>query len=231
MIWCGHKEILLAYFYYMRSYFTKCNKSSISISTYQKLLNFIWQSLKEQNKLQEYLISYNLTFDSVDRLCTYNSNIFTLDSWDNETIYLQDYACIDYWIKENPLNKTIKQIVRQFAIKDRQETPKAWIVSDVYGNEGNTIIFAPTRAKAKYLALNEPSLWDYSWTELHARRFPEFDSYYKLDLTVIDWNDMYYRKLLVSKFDYHCFEVIPEECEKCDARFDCSAYKEWKNDD
>lgn len=96
---------------------------------------------------------------------------------------------------------------------------KAWNVKDK-DEYGAVIIFAETRAKAIYYALEfTDDFEDCKWTDMRARRFPEYDKYYEGKSMVDFWMNDEHRIRLVKDFGWHCFE--PDfYCEGCPA-------KEW----
>ena len=102
---------------------------------------------------------------------------------------------------------------------------KAWIVRDNNGDCGCTVIFAETRGKAIGYALGWCQQFEgLEWTEMNARRFKKFDTYYKGE-SEIDWSDSYYQIPLVRDFGWHC-EEASWDCKECEARQWCSLLAE-----
>lgn len=105
---------------------------------------------------------------------------------------------------------------------------KAWIARDIYGETGSTIVFAETRAKARYLALSKCEVFeDYKWTEIGVTRFQNYDQYYN-GHPLVDWEDQEHRVRLVKDFGWYCWsaEYPNIECETCSAKEWCH---HWQN--
>ncbi len=107
---------------------------------------------------------------------------------------------------------------------------KAWRVYNKLDYYGSIIIFAEKRSKAIYNALQfTDEFEDCEWTDLRARRFPEYDPYYSGRSIVDFWGDDEHRIRLVRDFGWYCFE--PDfYCEDCPAKQYCTLW-ERKQDD
>ena len=109
---------------------------------------------------------------------------------------------------------------------------KAWKVIDKWYDCGTNIVFAETRAKATYLALNScDEYMDCNWTDMRVTRFPEYDKYYEGKF-IVDWEDPKQRIILVKEFGWHCWpEMYPDqECETCPAKEWCDLWQEYQED-
>lgn len=96
---------------------------------------------------------------------------------------------------------------------------KAWIVNNK-NDVGSVVIYAETRGKAIAKALCADGFEDCMWTDLYARRFKEFDKYYKEGQDEADWDDPEIRTTLVKDYGWGCYD-ISHECETCKARQYC----------
>lgn len=98
---------------------------------------------------------------------------------------------------------------------------KAWRVFDNNGDCGTMIVFAETRAKAMYIALQDDMFEDYTWTQITAKRFKEYDQFYDGKSVVDFWNDVDHRIRLVRDFGWSCIEEFYDLCEECPAKQWC----------
>ena len=99
---------------------------------------------------------------------------------------------------------------------------KAWKVFDA--NEwdcGVQIVFAETREKAKVLMYRSENFEDTEWNDLRAKRFKEFDKYYKGTQTPDVWLDDEMRTILVRDYGWSCVETFESECKICPAKKWC----------
>ena len=102
---------------------------------------------------------------------------------------------------------------------------KAWTVSDYKGEYGSEIVFAETRGKAKKLCYRTDNFDDVEWTELRARRFPQYDKYYDGKQKVDFWFDDEHRVRLVRDFGWSCVDPFEPYCEDCPAKHWCKAWR------
>ena len=104
---------------------------------------------------------------------------------------------------------------------------KAWKVYDLHGySEGMTVVFAPTRGKAKVVALSTDTLDDADFTCVGVSRFPEMDSHYR-GYAEMDWDNMEDRETLVQQ-GWKCYEPEFEDCLNCPCKDDCSGWEDWQ---
>ena len=96
---------------------------------------------------------------------------------------------------------------------------KAWIVTNKNDNFGSVVVYAETRGKAMAQALCADGFEDCIWTDLYARRFKEFDKYYKEGL-----DEEEIKMILVKDYGWTCYETSPE-CETCKARQYCCKWE------
>lgn len=108
---------------------------------------------------------------------------------------------------------------------------KAWRVNDNNCELGTMIVFAETRSKAMYIALQDDIFEDYTWTEIYAKRFKEYDQFYDGKSRVDFWNDDEHRIRLVRDFGWSCIEVFDDLCEECPAKQWCEEYKGGMNNE
>ena len=99
---------------------------------------------------------------------------------------------------------------------------KAWKVRDKDYECNTVIIFADTRAKAIYNAMEfTDEFEDCRWVDMRARRFKEYDQYYEGKSIVDFWYDMDHRIRLVKDFKWSCIE--PDfYCDDCLAKEFCT---------
>lgn len=103
---------------------------------------------------------------------------------------------------------------------------KAWLVEDV-DEEHGTIVFAKTRNKAKYLAVQyDEGLQDYCYNEVRATRMPQLDKYAGDKPYVMDFDIDEDRLIMVRDAGFRCLEPEYEDCEKCVAKDYCEVYKD-----
>lgn len=103
---------------------------------------------------------------------------------------------------------------------------KAWLVEDV-DEEHGTIVFAKTRNKAKYLAVQyDEGLQDYGYDEVRAIRMPQLDKYADHNPYVMDFDIDEDRLIMVRDAGFRCIEPEYEDCEKCVAKDYCEVYKD-----
>ena len=99
---------------------------------------------------------------------------------------------------------------------------KAWLVKDPNEFEA-AIIFASTRNKARYLALNNPVCEDCTYTTVWCRRIPIADRDVE-EGSELDWENPEDRLFLVKDCGFACEYVEPYECRKCSAKEYCGIY-------
>lgn len=79
---------------------------------------------------------------------------------------------------------------------------KAWMVDDNNAEYGTSIVFAETRGKAiSYALMWIDTFEDCSWTDMRAKRFPEYDQFYDGRSEVDFWYDDDHRVRLVRDSD------------------------------
>lgn len=88
-------------------------KDYLSIERLQRLLEFIYKELSRQRKLDEYQISFDINFYSIERTVQYNSDIFELDI-DGEHLRLRERGLVDALAKRYQLDRTITTIIKEF---------------------------------------------------------------------------------------------------------------------
>lgn len=104
---------------------------------------------------------------------------------------------------------------------------KAYKVWDEDNCEGySTVVFAPTRSKAKAAARWTDACEDAEYTKIHAIRLPELDKEYR-GHTEMEWNDQLDRIALVKQ-GWHCHPDYwdPDDCEICPATDWCDLYND-----
>ena len=99
---------------------------------------------------------------------------------------------------------------------------KAWQVEEEYEGYA-TIVFAETRNKAKYLAVQYQG---YSYDEMRAVRMPQLDKYAGDKPYVMDFEDDKDRLIMVRDAGFGCIEPEYDDCEKCVAKDYCKAFLE-----
>lgn len=88
-------------------------KDYLSIERLQRLLEFIYSELSRQSKLDEYQISFDINFYSIERTVQYNSDIFVLDI-DGEHLWLRKRELVDVLAERYQVDSTITAIIREF---------------------------------------------------------------------------------------------------------------------
>ena len=84
------------------------------------------------------------------------------------------------------------------------------------------IVFAESRGKAKYLALQYlDSCQDSTFTEIRVCRCPELDDKY-YGKQILDWYDSIDRIFLVKEAHYVCEYPLAEDCLICSAKEFCN---------
>ena len=104
---------------------------------------------------------------------------------------------------------------------------KAWYISTVYEEFGNTVVFAENVGKAKSVALSTDCCIDAEYTEVRARRCPKADKKYRKGKKELDWYDPKDRYFLVKELGFRCEEVFEGECSECSAQKVCEAYADY----
>ena len=88
----------------------------LSIGRLYKLLDFIYDELKEKSILNEYQICFDINFDAIERTVMYNNNIFMLDI-DGECIYLREHQDISLLVEQYKVDHTVQQIIKKFKVQ------------------------------------------------------------------------------------------------------------------
>lgn len=88
-------------------------KNYLSVDRLQKLVDFIYLELSKQNKLNEYQISFDINFYSIERTVQYNNDIFELDI-DGENLRLKKRKSADDLAEKYQVDDTIITIIRHF---------------------------------------------------------------------------------------------------------------------
>lgn len=88
-------------------------KNYLSVERLQKLVDYIYSELSKQNKLNEYQISFDINFYSIERTVQYNDDIFELDI-DGENLRLKKRESADDLAKKYQVDDTIIAIIRHF---------------------------------------------------------------------------------------------------------------------
>lgn len=88
-------------------------KNYLSVVRLQKLVDFIYLELSKQKKLNEYQISFDINFYSIERTVQYNNDIFELDI-DGENLRLKKRESADDLAKKYQVDDTIITIIRHF---------------------------------------------------------------------------------------------------------------------
>lgn len=103
---------------------------------------------------------------------------------------------------------------------------KAWQVEEVY--EGcAVIVFAETRNKAKYLAVQyDETLYECGYTEVRAIRIPQLDRYAGDKPYVMDFGIDKDKLIMVRDAGLKCLEPNYDDCEKCVAKNYCDEYQD-----
>lgn len=96
----------------------------------------------------------------------------------------------------------------------------------------STIVFAETASKARYIVMRSELIGeDLEFKDIHVRRVPELDKYYR-GQTEMDWYNAEDRLAMVRDAGFRCDEdsFDPDECNGCSAKEYCSAYEEYLED-
>ncbi len=88
-------------------------KNYLSVERLQKLVDYIYSELSKQNKLNEYQISFDINFYSIERTVQYNNDIFELDI-DGENLRLKKRESADDLAEKYQVDDTIISIIRHF---------------------------------------------------------------------------------------------------------------------
>ena len=88
-------------------------KNYLSVDRLQNLVGFIYVELSKQNKLDDYQISFDINFYSIERTVQYNNDIFELDL-DGENLRLRKRESIEALAQRYTLDDTIISIIKQF---------------------------------------------------------------------------------------------------------------------
>lgn len=108
---------------------------------------------------------------------------------------------------------------------------KAWRVVHNYDNDVSAIVFAPTKGKAKSIAMHYDLLGDkyIDFIEIRCYRVKRGDKFYN-GKSYLDWDCDDDRLLMVKEFGFTCEEEFYQEreCAYCVAKDFCSLYEEIK---
>lgn len=107
---------------------------------------------------------------------------------------------------------------------------KAWKVYINLDSWWSVILFAETRGKAIAYAKSMDEFMYCEWIDITARRFKEFDQYYKGEPEV-DWYDDEMRLILVRDYGWTCDEPLNDMCDKCVAKKYCEWYEGESEDE
>ena len=89
-------------------------KTYLSFDRLQELLSFLYNELKDQCRLENYNIFFNVNFDAIERTVRYNEKIFGLDI-EAGTIYLREPKSIDLLANQYQVDQTILSIISSYA--------------------------------------------------------------------------------------------------------------------
>lgn len=104
---------------------------------------------------------------------------------------------------------------------------KAWQIEEPYEGYA-TIVFADTRNKAKYLAIQyDEALQECGYAEVRAIRRPELDKYAGDSPHTMDFSSDEDRLIMVREAGFRCLEPDYDDCEKCVAKDYCGEYKDY----
>lgn len=88
-------------------------KDYLSVERLQNLVDFLYVELSKQNKLNQYQISFDINFYSIERTVQYNNDIFELDI-DGENLRLKKRESADDLAQKYQVDDTIISIIRNF---------------------------------------------------------------------------------------------------------------------
>ena len=88
-------------------------KDYLSVERLQNLVDFSYVELLKQNKLNQYQISFDINFYSIERTVQYNNDIFELDI-DGENLRLKKRESADDLAEKYQVDDTIISIIRNF---------------------------------------------------------------------------------------------------------------------
>ncbi len=100
---------------------------------------------------------------------------------------------------------------------------KAWLIGRDY-HEGCIAVFAPTREKARQIALLTEDFSDERYIDLRCYREPRIDKYYKRGKEIMDFNDPADKLALVKDAEFYCLDYNEQTCAKCDIKKYCSIW-------
>lgn len=104
---------------------------------------------------------------------------------------------------------------------------KAYMVQTDW-TEQCDIVFAETANKAKSAALGRGICEDVDYIDIHVKRLPEIDKFYKgVQYDEYFWRDLEVRKILIEKYGWYCLYPFHEECERCQL---CEEYEQIKEE-
>lgn len=95
-------------------------REHLSLGRLQELLNYIYKELWRQNKLKDYQISFDVSFEALERTVIYNRDIFALDV-DNEVVYLRHTGRTDISSRCSKLDATLTGIIHSFCARGVQQ--------------------------------------------------------------------------------------------------------------
>ena len=88
-------------------------KNYLSVERLQKLVDYIYLELSNQNKLGQYQISFDIDFYSIERTVQYNNDIFEMDI-DGECLRLKKRESLDTLAEKYQVDDTIITTIRNF---------------------------------------------------------------------------------------------------------------------
>lgn len=88
-------------------------KDYLSIDRLRKLVDFIYNELSQQKKLNDYQISFDINFHSIERTVQYNNDIFELDI-DGENLRLRKKDSAEELAAKYQVDETLINIIKKF---------------------------------------------------------------------------------------------------------------------
>lgn len=90
------------------------DSDNLSLGNLQALLEFINKELERIDKLDNYQITYDISYESIERIAQYNSDIFVLDM-DKEHIRLKKKDSLEALYEKYKADETISAIINEFS--------------------------------------------------------------------------------------------------------------------
>lgn len=88
-------------------------KDYLKIDRLLRLLDFIYDELSRQNKLDDYRIAFDINFYSIERTVQYNRDLFDLDI-DGKTLRLRKHNSEGDLARRYTVDETIRKIIEEF---------------------------------------------------------------------------------------------------------------------